>query len=207
MIGYRRGLTVVVAVVAASAFAFAAPAAAAHEEEVRDAAKVLVQQAIALIVNTPDDRGGIDEHIHLALAAPDQEGVDADLLEQAEAAFEAGDLTRTEELLLACIGARPVTGDQPPKPIRETSEEPVEEEAGGHADEGPAPPGFAAGAETGTTVVLDAYRQPVHLAGEGGVLLALSVVALAAGALLTWRWRPHDSVRRLRRAGASGSEA
>lgn len=200
---FGRGLLTVVAAAAASLLMLSAPAAAHPEQEVEEA-KVLVQQAIALIVNAPDDRAEIETHIHFALEAPDQTGVDMDLLEQAAAAFEEPDLARTRELLQASIGARPVTDDRPPRTIRETPEDPAQEVSG---QDDTAQPGFAVGAETGTTVMLDPYHPSASVTGEGAALLALSVIAILAGGFLAWRGRPQDSVRQLRRATASESEA
>jgi hypothetical protein len=207
----RGGLFSLVAAVI-SVLAFAAPAAAHPQEEANDPAKALVQQAIALIVNTPDNLAAIEEHIHRAQEAPDQEGVDPDLLEQAAEALTDGDLARTQELLLDCIGARPVLGNQPPAPIRESSGEPAHEEDGHGATEEPADgepvsPGFVVGAQPGTTVVLDAYEPSAEFDGAGIALLALSVLAVAAGTFLSWRGRPLHGVRQLRRAGAKEGEA
>jgi hypothetical protein len=206
----RGGLFSLVAV-AVSVLAFATLAAAHPQEEADDPAKALVQQAIALIVNTPDDVAAIEEHIHLAQEAPDHEGVDPDLLAEAAEALARGDLTRTRLLLLDCIGARPVSGDEPPKPIRETSKEPAQEDgpgaAGGPADPEPSSPGFAVGGQSGTTVVLEAFEPEARFDGEGVTLLALSVLAGAAGAFLSWRWRPLHAVRQLRRGGERESEA
>jgi hypothetical protein len=203
----RGGLSGLVAALV-SALVIAAPAAAHPQEEADDPAKVIVQQAIALIVNTPGDVAAIEEHLHLAQESPDQEGVDADLLEQAIAALGEGDLAETRQLLLECIGARPVTGHKPPEPIRETSEMPAhgqpaeEAEPSGDTD----PPRFAVGSEAGTTVVLDAYEPSTQFDGGRIALLVVSIVAVAAGAFLGWRWRPLTSVRRLRRAGTHGGE-
>jgi hypothetical protein len=65
--------------------------------------------------------------------------------------------------------------------------------------QGGAPMQAAAGEETGTTVVHDPLNPRGHLAGGDWVLLAISVLALALGAWLAVRYRPHESVRVLRR--------
>jgi len=63
----------------------------------------------------------------------------------------------------------------------------------------------AAGEETGTTVVHDALNPRGHLAGGDWVLLGISVLALALGGWLAVRYRPHESVRVLRRQLATPS--
>jgi hypothetical protein len=65
--------------------------------------------------------------------------------------------------------------------------------------QGGAPMPVAAGEETGTTVVHDVLNPRGNLAGGDWVLLAISVVVLALGAWLAVRYRPHESVRILRR--------
>ncbi len=65
--------------------------------------------------------------------------------------------------------------------------------------QGGAPMEAASGEETGTTVVHDSLNPRGHLAGGDWVLLAISVLALALGAWLAVRYRPHESVRVLRR--------
>src|SRR6266545_3328858 len=65
--------------------------------------------------------------------------------------------------------------------------------------QGGAPMEAASGEETGTTVVHDSLNPRGHLAGGDWVLLAISVLALALGGWLAVRYRPHESVRVLRR--------
>jgi hypothetical protein len=167
--------------------------AAADEEGESDEARVLVLQAVALIVNTPDDdMHMIEERIDDALEAPHKEGVDMASVERAAAAVEEGDLPRTRELLQTAIGAGPFVRSGEPKPIRETSGEPGR-------------PAFAVGAEAGTTVVLDEYAPDRGLNGGEVVMLVLSVAVIAVGAWMAWRFRPPETVRQLRRAAVSGA--
>lgn len=65
--------------------------------------------------------------------------------------------------------------------------------------QGGAPMPAAAGEETGTTVVHDPLDPRGNLAGGDWVLLAISALVLALGAWLAVRYRPHESVRVLRR--------
>lgn len=160
----------------------------AHADETgeSDQAKVLVLQAIAMLVNKPDDVMAVEERIGDALEAPHTEGVDMAMVEQAAAALENADLRRTRGLLQSSIGAGPYLGTGVPSPILQTSGE-------------PGAPAHAIGAETGTAVVLDPY-QPDRGPDRGEiVLLVISIVAIVGGLLLAWRARPADSVRQLRR--------
>jgi hypothetical protein len=182
----------VAATVSAAVLVFPAGPAAADDAGESDEARVLVLQAIALIVNTPDEMHEIEEHIERAIEAPHDEGVDLEGVEQAMATLMEGDLQRTRELLQTAVGAGPFVRPGLPEPIGETSGE----------------PGLpAVGAEAGTTVVLDEYRPDTGLDGGDVVLLAVAVAAMAAGALLAWRFRPPESVRQLRRSAAASKEA
>jgi len=181
----------VVALVAALALAFLAPAAVyADEPGESDEAKVLVLQAIALLVNTPDDMMAIEERVGDALEAPHKEGVDLAMVQQAADALGADDMDRAKELLQSAIGAGPYVGTGVPEPVREASGEPGR-------------PAFAVAGESGTTVVLDAYDPDRGLDRGEVVLLVLSVVVLLGGVLLSWRLRPADTVRQLRRTAVS----
>lgn len=86
--------------------AFPASAAWAHEGE-EEPAKTLVKQAIALLRGQPDQREAIMDKMHDALEAEDTEGVDLDLVEQADAAFEDGQMHESWDLLEEAIGAEP----------------------------------------------------------------------------------------------------
>ncbi|HEX9410693.1 MAG TPA: hypothetical protein VF986_03235 [Actinomycetota bacterium] len=81
--------------------------ALAHEGEQEVPAKTLVQEAIAIIEGQPDRTDAINDKIGDALEAKDTEGVDLDLVQQAQAAFEAGDMQKTLLLLEQSVGARP----------------------------------------------------------------------------------------------------
>ena len=167
----------------------AVPAAADGQEE-SDDARVLVLQAIALIVNSPDDEHEIEERLEHAHEATHQEGVDLDLVEEAAAALHDGDHESARELLQTSIGAGPFVSPGVPEPIREAHGEPGD-------------PAFAVGAETGTTVVLDEYEPSSALDGGNVALLVLSAAAIVLGVVLAWLFRPVDTVRGLRRAAGS----
>jgi len=169
---------------AAALLLASAGAATADEPGESDESRVLVQQAIALIVNTGDVMA-VEERIEDALKAPITKDADLAKVEDAMTALEAGDLRRTRELLQTAIGAGPYAGEGVPPKVRETSGEPGE-------------PAFAVGGETGTTVVLDELEPGRNLDGGDTVLLSLSVLLVAAGALLAWRFRPADTVHQMR---------
>lgn len=104
---------------------------AAHEGEEEIPAAELVEQAIALIRGQPDQIEAIADKIHDALEAEDADGVDLELVEQADAAFEAGDLHEAQDLLERAIGAAPhevvvSPNDEPgePAPSPEVAEPP-----------------------------------------------------------------------------------
>lgn len=173
------------ATAAVLAMASALPAAAHGDEE--DAARDLVLRAIALIVNTPDDVHEIEEHAERALDSEEQEGVDIGLVEEAVAALDDGDLEGARESLQAAIGAGPAVGTGVPEEIGESSGEPGQ-------------PVLAAGAETGTTVVLDEYQPDSAIGGGEVAMLVLSGAAVLAGAALAWWLRPLATLRQLRRS-------
>jgi hypothetical protein len=186
-----------------------AAAAAANGDDETDEAKVLVQQAIALIVNDPHDKHAIEDRIEHAREAPHHEGVDLDLVDEAAAVFRDGDHDGARELLQASIGAGPVSGDTAPMPIREAHGEPGQPIRETNGEPGqpvretngePGQPVLAVGVETGTTVILDEYHPATTLGGGEVVLLVLAAAGIALGVLLAWRFRPLDTVRQLRRA-------
>lgn len=170
------------------------PPAVADEPAESDESRVLVQQAIALIVNVPDDPMAIGERIDDALEAEDTEGTDLAYVEKARAALSDGDLEQSRDLLETAIGAGPYVDQGVPPAIGEISGEPGQ-------------PSFAVGSESGTTVVLDELAPGADLDGGNGLLLALSGLVFVAGLLLAWRFRPEDTVRQLRRRARGASEA
>ena len=149
-----------------------ARAAAADEPDESTVASELVRQAIALIVNTPDDMDAVREKVGDALEVDDREGVDISLVRRADEALAAEDLHEARSLLERSIGARPHLGAGDVAPIGEVSE--------GH---------MARGAEAGEAPILD----PLDTGDvEGGDLVAavVGVVLALAGVLLGLRWRP-----------------
>lgn len=151
--------------------------AAADEPGESDESVQLVREAIALIVNTPDDMEGIEDKIVDAQEAPHQEGVDLDLVVQAAAAFERGDMHEVRLLLERSIGAQPHQGDQDPLPIGESRGSP------GMA--------MATGADTGTDVAIDDLAPDRERSGADWLGLAALAVFAIGGVWLAARFRPH----------------
>jgi hypothetical protein len=162
------GLLVLVLLVLFPGFAWA------HGEDENAPAYDLVRQAIALIVNTPDDHEAIEDKVHDALEAEDTSRVTLSYVQQAMDALDADNMDQARSELEAAIGARVYTGPADPVPIG-----------------GPAPP--PTGADTGTVAAVDGIPGRAALSGGDRVLIVVSVVAGAAGVLLAIRPRPHES--------------
>ena len=131
----------------------------------------LVRQAIAFIVNEPNNTMAAAEKIDAALNAADKSGVDVGLVAQAATALGHGDIHVARTLLERSIGARPHMGGSDPQTIRQV-------------------PSLAVGSETGIDVVTDplaAHRQITG--GDVAVLAGLGVLG-ALGAYLAVRFRP-----------------
>ncbi len=165
----RRALALVLGAVLAGLVA--PPAASAHGGDESDESLVLVRQAIAFLVNKPGDQMDVEDKINDSLEAPDKEGVNLALVQQAMDAMDAGDMMKVRQLLQTSIGARPYVGTEDPVQI------------------GKVPPALT-GADTGTLAVLDPMPGRHGLtAGNWAALVAAVVVALA-GVALSLRLRP-----------------
>ncbi|MFI7061733.1 hypothetical protein ACIBL3_12170 [Kribbella sp. NPDC050124] len=132
----------------------------------------LVRQAIALIVNTPDDLDLITDKITDATEAPDPSEVQIPLVQQAADTWQAGDLHQTRALLEQSIGARVHTSTADPVPIGE-----------------PAP---VTGSETGTIAAMDPLPGRDGLSTLNWVMLAISSLVLIGGVVLAARLRPRN---------------
>ena len=141
-----------------------------HGGEENERAYDLTRQAIALIVNTPDDMDAIADKINDAIEAKNASGVQMPLVEQAKGALEAGDMHQARALLEKAIGARVHTSTAEPVPIGQ-----------------PAP---ATGSETGTVAAIDALPGRDGMSNLDWVMLALSAVVLVGGVTLSVRLRP-----------------
>ena len=161
-----------------------APPALAHGGDETQEGYLLVQQALGHLAHDTTHTG-IDlamEKVDDALAAKDHDGVAVAQVKQAKAALEA---MRVEQ-------ARALLQDSIKVALREL----------------PA----ATGNETGTTLVVPELPGREGLTGSDWLLLAGSILLVAAGLWLSFVFRPPDSVSALRRQlggkrGDSGKDA
>jgi len=168
----RRSRRVALIALCTSAVMFvAAGPALAHGDEESGEGYALVQQAIGHLAHDSSAAGIMlaMEKVGDALATSDQEGVDVAQLEQAQAALEAGDAEQARPLL----------------------EESISEAVAG------LPP--ATGEETGTTVISEELAGNDGLDGTDVGLLLGSIALLGLGVGLSWRFRPDDTVKALRK--------
>ena len=121
IIGSRKRQTVVamfaVAVALAGAGVLAPPSALAHGGDDEANAVDLVEQALAIVVNTPDAVGEALERVEAALAEEAEEStgeLDIASLELAAVALETGDLHDAEDALVAALGIDPHAAEDGP---------------------------------------------------------------------------------------------
>lgn len=156
---------------AALLMAVLAPAVAwADGDEDTDRAFDFVRQAIALIVNTPEDMAGIEDKIGDAEEAPDPSDVRIPLVRQAEQAFGDGDMHATRRLLERSIGARVHSGSAEPVAIGE--------------------PARVTGMDTGTVAAIDPMPGRDDLNGGDWIMLGISTIVGLGGIGLSLRLRP-----------------
>jgi len=155
--------------------AFMAVAAAgpvsAHESEEGTEAFLFVRQAIALIVNTPDDHDAITDKVNDAIEAPDDHGVDIAFVEEARTALEAEDLQQTRSLLEHSIGAVPHLGLTDPVPAGEHVDGETEE-------------------ETAVEPFLDPLDTSRNLSGSDWAVIAGALALVAIGSTAAASLRP-----------------
>jgi hypothetical protein len=151
-------------------FALALPASADGEGETTEG-YLLVQQALGHLAHDTSHEGMTlaMEKIEDALATEDQQGVDVATLEQAKTALEAEQIDTARTLLQASI-TQALSGLPP-----------------------------ATGEETGTTVIEPALDTRDGMSGTDWSFIGISMLALLAGVLLAFRFRPADTVGELRR--------
>jgi osmotically-inducible protein OsmY len=169
--------------------AMAVPASA-HEGEKATAAIDDVRQAIAVIVNKPDDMDTITDKIGDALESEDQHGVNMALVKQAKDTLDSNDMMKVRDLLQRAIGARPDLTGTDVRPILQVAK-------------GQSTVPLATGEETGTTVVTDELPGRSGLTGGDVTLLVLAGLVALAGLVFSVRSRPADTIRALRRRAAT----
>lgn len=172
--------------------ALATPASA-HGGDESSEADVLVRQAIALIVNTPNDTMTIEDKIADALRDKDSTTVDLKLVAKAKAELAKGDIHRTRAYLEASIGARPHTDVGHLHPIRITDSPLAKREVQAALDR-------ATGAESGTNVAIEGL--PADRTHDSGTWLGLvaMIAIVIIGATLSIRYRPPVAVRDVKAA-------
>ena len=180
---------------AVSVLSLAVPAAAfAHGDEGGVPARESVLQAIAYVVNTPDDMDMITDKLTDAKESQDQEGVDIAEVERAVQALEKGDMPQVRLLLEQSIGAR---ADLSGLDVRHV----LQVAPGGSTVS------LATGEQPGTQIVTDELTGRGPWSGTDSALIGIAAAAAAAGVLLGWRFRPAHSVHRLRHEAALASRS
>jgi len=147
-----------------------APPASAHEDETQEG-YLLVQQALGHLAHDTSSEG-IElamEKVDDALETEDQEGVDVPEVEQGMRALEAGQVEQARTLLQDAISA--ALAELP----------------------------RATGYQSGTTVVLSGMPGRSGLSGQDRALLGAAVALAGVGLVLSYRFRPRDSIAELRR--------
>ena len=158
----------------------------AHGDEEEVPAREGVLQAIAYVVNTPDDVDMITDKLNDAKDSTDQAGVDITKVDQAMKALDAKNMPLVRTLLEQSIGAKvDLTGLD----VRHVLQ---------------VPPGLSAvslatGQQAGTQVVTDEMPGRGSLSGEDAALIGIAAVVAAGGVLLSIRFRPEHSIHALRR--------
>jgi hypothetical protein len=119
----RRVLVALATVLAVASWlvGVTASAASAHGDEKNKPSADLVRIAIAVLEVHPMPNAAVADKIHDAQDAMDQSDVKMDLVKQAGAALDKGDVVTTKRLLEASIGECPdndvlYVSDQSPKP-------------------------------------------------------------------------------------------
>ncbi|MGB3909581.1 MAG: hypothetical protein WBL06_03800 [Pseudolysinimonas sp.] len=166
----RLAATAVAALVLLGSVVMASPARADGGQSV-DEGYVMVLQALSFLVNDPGPDGTAQAlaMVDDALSAEDQDGVDVQTLERAAISLEAGQAEEARTLLQESI-AEAVAALEP-----------------------------AIGEESGTTVMLAPLPPRGALSVTDWFFLVLSVIVAAVGIALAVIFRPHESLRELRR--------
>lgn len=182
-----RVIAGIAALTVAAALSFvAAPAAWADGDAGVVPARQAVLQAIAYIVNSPDDMAAITVKLKDAEAAQDTSGVDLALIRRAADAVAGGRLSEARGLLQQSIGAAVDLTGSDVRPIL-------------HAGGGLQGPALATGEQTGTQVVTDELPGRGPWTATDTTLLVVAAVLAVGGAWLSFRLRPAHSVWALRR--------
>ncbi len=166
----RRCVALVVALVLASAVSAGVAWAHGGEDDPPEG-YLFVQQALGHLAHDQGPTGVLDAEakIQEALGGADQDGVDVDLVRQAQAALTAGQIAVAQRALQESIAI--AVGELTP----------------------------ATGEQTGTTVVGEPLPGRGPLSGTSWVLGVVSLLLLVAGVGLALWFRPADNLAQLRR--------
>ena len=180
-------------------FFFTAGAAAAHEGEESGKAVDLVRQAIAIMVNEPDNIGAITDKLTDASTAPDQTGVDGTELIAARDALVAGDRHRARSSAELSIGAQPHMATAKTPAIGETTpttatSAPTAPMPGAGMPSPSSPSGSPMAMATGAEPGEDRFADPLvigsGLTSRDWTVLAASISIALIGVFLSVRFRP-----------------
>jgi hypothetical protein len=168
----RRSLAAALVALTSLVGAIALPQpASAHGDDETQEGYLLVQQALGHLAHDTGSEG-VDlamEKVKDALETEDQEGVDVPEVEQGMRALDAGRVDQARTLLQDSISE--ALAEQP----------------------------RATGNQSGTTVVLSELPGRSGLSGLDWALLGASIALAGVGLVLSYRFRPRDSVAELRR--------
>ena len=186
---HNRGTRFVVAALLAGGLVGLPEAALAHGDEEEVSARESVLQAVAYIVNAPDNMEMISDKLKDAEASKDQSGVNRTLVEKAMAAVDAGNMRTARTMLEQSIGAKLDLKGLDMRHVLQV------------------PPGLpavslATGDQAGTQVVTDEMPGRGALSGGDAAILGLAVVSVVGGVVLSLRFRPEHSIHQLRRGAA-----
>ncbi|MBI2705527.1 MAG: hypothetical protein HYX32_09595 [Actinobacteria bacterium] len=179
-----RGAVVALAALAVVLFSWAPSALADAGEGESDKSTDLVRQAIAILVNEPDNMESVAEKLDDASSAPDQSGTDVALVVSARDALMANDPHRARTLAEQAIGAKPHLASAETPAIGETTP------SSATAGEGTSPMTMATGAQAGEATFPDPLEVRTELAGRDLTVLVLSILVGAVGVYLALRFRP-----------------
>ncbi|EWT07768.1 hypothetical protein N864_23585 [Intrasporangium chromatireducens Q5-1] len=179
-------MALIVAVLTITSFLSLPQVAFAHGDEGAVPARESVLQALAYVVNTPDNMDAITDKLKDAQESADQSGVNLAAVKRAMTALSAGNMRQVRTLLEQSIGAKvDLTGLN----VRHVLQVPP----------GLASVSLATEEQPGTQTVTDELPGRGPLTGIDATLLGLALLAAVAGVFLGARFRPEHSIHDLRR--------
>lgn len=192
----RHRLLVAFVVVITVALSWTA-GASAHEGESSDKAADLVRQAIAVLVNEPENTDAAADKLNDASTAADQTGVDAKQLAAAKDALAGGDVHRARALAELSIGAQPhiavadvpAIGETTPTTAAPVGQMPGAGMPAAQTTSG-SPMPMATGSDPGVAAFADPLSVRPALSGRDWAVLGVSIGLGLVGVFLALRFRP-----------------